>query len=90
MERYKIEIKKSAAKEIKKLPSSDIKKILEKISALSENPRPSDCIKLCGEEKYRMRCGDYRVLYMIEDKILLVFVVKLVIGVNFIGERFKS
>ncbi|MCH7721891.1 MAG: type II toxin-antitoxin system RelE/ParE family toxin [Bacteroidetes bacterium] len=76
MVKYKIEIKKSAVKEIKKLPANDIKKILEKISSLVENPRPAGCLKLSGEEKYRIRFGVYRVLYEIQDNLLLVIVVK--------------
>ncbi|MCH7770532.1 MAG: type II toxin-antitoxin system RelE/ParE family toxin [Bacteroidetes bacterium] len=76
MVKYKIEIKKSAVKEIKKLPANDIKKILEKISSLAENPRPAGCLKLSGEEKYRIRFGVYRVLYEIQDNLLLVIVVK--------------
>lgn len=76
MEKYKIEFKRSAAKEIQALPSREIKKILAKINALAENPRPADSIKLSGEDKYRVRCGDYRILYKIEDKALTVYVVK--------------
>ena len=76
MGKYRIEIKKSAVKEIHKLPSREIKKVLIKIESLSENPRAEDCIKLSGEEKYRVRCGDYRILYLIEDDILIVYVVK--------------
>ena len=76
MGKYSVEIKKSAAKEIHKLPSKEIKKVLAKIELLSENPRPQDCVKLSGEEKYRIRCGDYRILYTIEDNVLIVYVVK--------------
>lgn len=76
MEKYKIEFKRSASKEIRALPSKEIKKILAKINALAENPRPPDNIKLSGEDKYRVRCGDYRILYAVEDKILIVYIVK--------------
>lgn len=76
MGKYRIEIKKSAAKEIKKLPSPDLKKILAAIASLSENPRPHGCVKLSGDEKYRIRSGDYRILYSIEDDALIVCVVK--------------
>jgi len=76
MAKYKIEIKKSAVKEIEHLPRKEIKAILVTIASLSENPRPHGCKKLSGQEKYRIRCGDYRVLYSIEDKVLIVFVVK--------------
>ena len=77
MGKYRIEIKRSAAKEIKKFPSSDLKKVLVQIESLSENPRPINSIKLSGEEKYRIRCGDYRILYTIKDDVLFVFVVKI-------------
>ena len=77
MAKYRIEIKSSAVKEIKKLPTSDLKKVLAKIESLAENPRPHDSVKLSGEEKYRIRSGDYRILYMIEDAVLVVYVVKI-------------
>jgi len=76
MGKYKIEIKRSAVKELKKLPASDLKKILDKIGKLSNNPRPAGCRKLTAEEKYRLRYGPYRILYAIEDQILIVYVVK--------------
>lgn len=76
MGKYKVEIKRSAVKEIKALSSAHTKKVLAKIESLAENPRPSDSIKLSGEEKYRVRCGDYRILYTIEDKALTVYVIK--------------
>lgn len=53
-----------------------MKAVLYKIEALSENPRPHDCKKLSSQEKYRIRCGNFRILYSIENDILTVFVVK--------------
>ena len=76
MGRYRVEIKKSAAKEIERLPRKDMQAVLERIESLSENPRPHDCKKLSAQEKYRIRCGNYRILYSVEDDILIVFVVK--------------
>ncbi len=76
MGRYRLEIKKSAIKEIERLPRKDMKAVLERIESLSDNPRPHDCKKLSAQEKYRVRCGNYRILYSIEDDILIVFVVK--------------
>ena len=76
MAKYKIEIKRSAVKEIKKLPRKDLNKILEKISSLANNPRPDGCVKLSADEKYRIRVGVYRILYEIRDMILTVIVVK--------------
>ena len=76
MGRYRIEVKSSAAKEIEVLPGRDIKAVLRKISSLADNPRPHDCQKLSGREQYRIRCGDYRILYYIEDDALIVCIVK--------------
>ena len=72
MGKYKIEIKKSAVKEISKLPKTELKKVLRKLELLSENPRPFGAIKLSAEEKYRLRVGKYRILYQIFDVRLAV------------------
>jgi mRNA interferase RelE/StbE len=74
---YKVEVKKSAAKEISDLPSKDIQRIVEKIQNLHSNPRPSGSEKLSGDDKYRIRQGTYRVLYEIDDVTLKVTVVKI-------------
>lgn len=76
MAKYNIEIKKSAVKEIKNLPRKECKKILFAVESLGNNPRPRECKKLSQEEKYRIRIGNYRILYSIEDIALVVFVVK--------------
>jgi len=76
MESYKIVIKKSAAKEIEKLPRKDRSRIVERISGLSIDPRPVGCCKLSGQEKYRIRQGNYRILYQLIDDEVLVVVVK--------------
>ena len=76
MANYNIEIKKSAAKEIGKLPKQELKRVVEKIKLLAEDPRPEGCKKLSGDEKYRLRIGNYRILYRIEDDLLIIYVVK--------------
>ncbi len=76
MAKYKIKIKKTALKEIRSLPKKAIKIILKKINSLIDNPRPLDCKKLCAQEKYRIRVGNYRILYSIEDNVLTVYIVK--------------
>ena len=76
MAKYKIEIKKSAVKEISKLPIKDLKRILKEIELLANNPRPFGAIKLSGDEKYRLRVGNYRLLYQIFDDKLIIIVVK--------------
>jgi mRNA interferase RelE/StbE len=77
MAKYKIEFKKSASKELNNLPSNDLKKIIKKIQNLADNPRPANCKKLTGEEKYRIRGGNYRILYLIEDDVLIIYIVKI-------------
>ena len=77
MAEYKIEIKKSAGKELKKIQEKDQERIIERIRALAEDPRPLGSKKLSGEEKYRIRQGDYRILYQIFDDTVLVVVVKI-------------
>lgn len=74
---YKIEIKRSAAKELEKIQRKDKNRIIGKIQALSEDPRPPHSKKLSGEEKYRIRQGDYRILYQIYDEVITVVVVRI-------------
>lgn len=77
MANYKIQIKSSAVKELDKVPKKDLQKIVVKIKALAFDPRPQGCEKLSGEEKYRIRQGNYRIIYSIEDDKLIIFVVKI-------------
>lgn len=77
MANYKIIIKSSAAKELKRLPKTDVRRIASKIQALSQEPRPKGCEKLSAQERYRIRQGDYRIIYSIEDDQLIVYVVKI-------------
>ena len=76
MEPYKIVFKKSVAKDLKKIPKKDVAKILTVIRSLATNPRPPQVKKLSGQERYRMRQGNYRILYSIEDAQLVITVVK--------------
>jgi len=69
MGNYEINLAKSAVKEIESLDNPILNKILKKIEALSQNPRPSGCIKLRGSnDLWRIRVNDYRILYSITDK----------------------
>ena len=77
MVRYNIEINKSAGKELKKIKGKDQERIIERIRGLATNPRPPGSKKLSGEEKHRIRQGDYRILYQIFDDIVLVVVIKI-------------
>ncbi len=77
MASYRIEIKRSAVKELEAVPVKDRRRITTKIQALAGNPRPAGCEKLSGHDKYRIRQGNYRILYTIEDDVLVVTVIKI-------------
>jgi mRNA interferase RelE/StbE len=74
---YDLVVRKSVLKDLESIPKRDVERILKAIEALAENPRPPQCGKLSGEEKYRLRCGEYRILYQIEDKRLTICVVRI-------------
>ena len=76
MEKYKIIVKKSVAKDLRPLPKKDVAVILKCIESLREEPRPFGCEKLSDQERYRIRKGVYRIIYEIQDDVLVVIVVK--------------
>ena len=76
MASYSLFIKPSAAKEIEAVPKPDRRRIVAKIMSLSSDPRPPGCEKLSGHDQYRIRQGNYRILYQIHDLKLIVVVVK--------------
>ncbi len=74
---YKVEINKKVRK--KDLPSISIKdasRIIERIKDLASNPYPAGAVRLKGREEWRIRQGDYRILYTVQEQIITVFVVK--------------
>lgn len=78
MMRYSIEFKQSAKKELAQLPRPMAEKVLERICSLADNPRPDGCKKLAGSaHSYRIRINDYRVVYTIIDKQLIIQVIKI-------------
>ena len=64
---YDIFVLPSAQRDLDKLEASGFARIIKKIRGLTREPRPVGCLKLTGEEGYRLRVGDYRVLYRIDD-----------------------
>lgn len=76
MAKYKLLVKKSVAKDLRSIPNKDVAPILQLIETLQDDPRPRDCTKLSGLERYRVRQGVYRILYEIADDALIVTVVK--------------
>jgi len=75
--RYTVVVTDKVRKIILKLPSSTASRIENSLLALEEDPRPSGCKKLKGRSGYRIRIGDYRIIYEIEDNILRVIVIDL-------------
>jgi len=77
MARYEIVFKRSVYKDLKPIPKADVKRILKRIDALSDDPRGPGWEKLSGQERYRVRQGVYRIVYEIADERLVVTVVKI-------------
>ena len=78
MAEYKLFFKKSVQKDFNTIPKNDLRRILNRIEALTKDPRPPGCEKLTGQERYRLRQGRYRIVYSIQDDELTVWVVKVV------------
>lgn len=76
MASYKLVIKKSVAKDLRSIPNKDVKRILKCFDSLTDNPRADGCIKLSGQERYRVRQGIYRIIYAIQDSELIIIVIK--------------
>ena len=76
MASYSIQLTRSAAKELERIPLKDRRRIVDRITALADDPRPAGVERLSGDDKYRIRQGDYRILYEIVDHELIVAVVR--------------
>ena len=77
MASYRVLVKRSAVKELEALPLKDRRRVARRIQGLAEEARPAGCEKLSGQEKFRLRQGDYRILYSVDDAELTVTVVKI-------------
>lgn len=76
MARYRLTFRKSVAKDLRAIPKKDVARILRRIDRLGEDPRGPGCEKVSGSEYYRVRQGDYRIIYGIHDDVLVVVVIK--------------
>jgi mRNA interferase RelE/StbE len=74
---YRIELTRSADKELKSLPAKTVGRISSKIDQLAINPRPEGSKKLKGEDLWRIRIGGYRVVYFIEEVVRVVEIVRI-------------
>jgi mRNA interferase RelE/StbE len=76
--KYSVELKASARKELERLPGKVIERIFPKMEALGAEPRPAGCKKLKGgQQEWRIRVGDYRVVYTVDDAKLRVSVTRI-------------
>lgn len=76
MASYSLLIKRSAARELTGLGIDDRRRVVTRIELLAADPRPAGCEKLSGQDKYRIRQGDLRILYEIDDRDAMVTIVK--------------
>ena len=72
---YRVELSRAARKTLDNYPDKLAARITARVLQLADNPRPHDCKKLHEEEAYRIRVGDYRIVYEIHDRVLLIIVV---------------
>ena len=73
---YRIEYAAAAARQIERLPRDVQSRVLGRIEALAHTPRPPGAIRLTGGDAYRIRVGDYRIIYAVADELLVVLIVK--------------
>ena len=76
MARYRVVVRKSVSKDLDRITRKDARRIVKAMRALSDDPRPPQSKKLSGEQKYRLRCGAYRIIYEIQDEQLVICVVR--------------
>jgi mRNA interferase RelE/StbE len=76
--KYSVEVKPAARKELECLPDNVLARVVRKLEALGDSPRPAGCKKLKGyEDQWRLRVGDWRVVYVIDDAAKLVSVTRI-------------
>jgi mRNA interferase RelE/StbE len=76
MAAYRIYFRKSVLKDLDKIPKHDLKRIMSRIEALAEDPRPIGVEKISMQDRYRIRQGNYRIVYSIQDGELTIWIVK--------------
>jgi len=74
---YELIVRHSVRKDVEKIPQKDLTRILNKLEALRNDPKPAGCVKLSGSEYYRIRQGDYRIIYEVQGKVLIIVLIKI-------------
>jgi len=77
MAAYKIFFRRSVLKDLEKIPKKELRLIMKKIEKLAHDPRPQGCEKISGQERFRIRQGNYRIIYSIQDDELTIWIVKI-------------
>jgi mRNA interferase RelE/StbE len=77
MGKYRVLVRKSAADELARIPKKDLRRIVERIRSVEEKPRPQGSEKLSAQERYRIRQGDYRIVYSVDDAARTVEIFKI-------------
>lgn len=77
MARFELRFKPSVAKDLRGVPSADVRRILERIEALRDDPRPEGSERLAGQTLWRIRQGRYRIVYSIDDLHIVVEVIRI-------------
>ena len=76
MARFELRFKPSVAKDLRGIPKTEVRRLLKRIEALRDEPRPSGCEKLTDRELYRVRQSAYRIVYSIDDVAVVIEVIK--------------
>ena len=76
MARFELRFKPSVAKDLRGITKTEVRRLLKKIAALGDDPRPAGCEKLTGRDLYRIRQGVYRIVYSVDDAAVVIEVIK--------------
>lgn len=76
MARFELRFKPSVAKDLRGIPKTEVRRLLKRVEALRDDPRPAGCEKLTGRGLYRIRQGVYRIVYSVDDAAVVVEVIK--------------
>ena len=73
---YSVLLRDSVRKDLESIPRKDLQRLIQRIENLASEPKPVGCEKLSGQERYRVRQGNYRIIYSVQDCELTIWVVK--------------
>jgi mRNA interferase RelE/StbE len=74
---YEIETEPSVLRDLRRIQAADLRRITQKVDGLADDPRPAGCEKLSGSEAYRIRSGNFRIVYTVDDEQQVVTVTRI-------------